>query len=229
MDNSGAWIQSITTFIVGLFAFVLYVLGKRSTKRDAAKVIEIEINNAEKTLAEIKKSLSESGGVNIGTKVCLPTRSWEKYKHMFVSDFSESDWNRLSEFYENCSYVDEAINLNNSFFIQNSQAIRTEKYRAAAAFTTDAIQSVEKGGYSVAKSDGTVEIAPDASERVQNLVANKMSAFNQIVFDAVEKSGGHYNPDKPINDTNKLMNYMEIKILDGELGIKLRKIANSRI
>lgn len=220
------YLQSGTTILVGLFAFIIYIWRKRDAKKNAAKIIDVEISGAEDRLKSLRFRFAESDGKDIGNSAIISSNSWQKYKHLFINDFTAKQWRKISEFYDNCELLNNAIRENDSFFGQNSQAIRTSRYTAAASFVSKAIEDIEEGKFSVEQSDGSRSLATSAATDVKNLIENKMRAFNQILEDSLNATNAHYNPMKPINDTDRILKYMDVEILDGDIGIRLRKISN---
>lgn len=135
----------------------------------------------------------------------------------------------MGDFYDDCEVLNEAVKENNSFFGYNSQAIRTARYEAAAAFVTKAINDIEAGHFSVTQPDGTQVIAPTAEQEMKNRINLELSAFNQVLEESLNSANVHYNPKKPINDTDRTLKYIDTGLSDSDVGIKLRRISDRKI
>lgn len=222
------YLESGVTVLVGLFIFILYIWQKRDRKKSAAKVVEVEISGAEDRLKELKVKFAESGGEEIGNALIMPSNSWNQYKHLFIRDFTPKQWQKISEFYDNCELLNKAVRENDSFFGQNSQAIRSARYNAAASFVSEALKAVQAGEFSVTQTDGNLVLSETAETDIKNLVQNKMRAFNQVLEESLNATNAHYNPRKPMNDTDRILKYMGTEVLDGDIGIRLRKISDRK-
>ncbi|MDB5185570.1 MAG: hypothetical protein JWL85_93 [Candidatus Saccharibacteria bacterium] len=221
--------NTIVGILAAAFAYGLYVKKKRDDKTDAAKIIDVELSGAEDELKTLKQSLADNNSSDLGSKMILSTNSWSKYKHLFIKDFTDKQWRSIGEFYENCETINEAITFNNEGFGKNAEAIRAARYQAAGKFVSDAILEVQNGSFSITQSDGTVVVDPESEKKVKEYIELRQSAFNELLQEALNKTGTHYLPLKPLNDVEKLLKYMDCRILDGDVGIRLRKIANRKI
>lgn len=224
----GDYLQAGVALFVGLFVFVVYILSKRDKKKNAAKIINTEISGAEDKLKELKEKFAKSDGKAIGESLILSSNSWSRYKHLFISDFTDKQWRKISEFYDNCELLNNAVRENNSFFGQNSQAIRAARYEAAASFVSKAVGEVESGKFNKILPDGTQVISDDAAAQVRIQVESELKAFNEILEESLNATNTHYNPMKPISDADRVLKYMDTEVLDGEIGIKLRKITTRK-
>jgi|GEM_PF-5947316 len=218
-------IDAGATLIVGFLAFVVYKLQRRDAKKDAAKMLLNEITSAQDAVIAIKKGKRKEDQLITGEESIMPSRSWEKYKHLFVSDFEARDWTRISEFYKQCAALDNAIKLQASFFDNNQQAIRTELYSAFNSFAQSELAKAEKGEYNITLPDGTPKVPDDAAERLQDLVGKKISIYADLFIDLLKKNGGIYSPVKPLEDAEVLVQDIETKLLDSDAGRKLNSIA----
>jgi hypothetical protein len=96
--------NSFITFIVGLIAFVVYWLGKKSEKSNAATIVIMDIRHAE----QVVQSILEKGVVDTYLKNILFDNNWEKYKHLFAGSFSQDDFLAFNRFFGACSEISEA-------------------------------------------------------------------------------------------------------------------------
>lgn len=224
-----ALIQAVITFLVGVFIFVLYIWQKTDAKRTAARIIAVEISGAEDRIKALKVKFSDSEGSDIGRDLVLSTNSWSAYRHLFIKDLTDKQWRKVGDFYDDCEVLNEAVKENNSFFGYNSQAIRSARYEAASAFVTKAINDIEAGQFSITQPDGTQVIAPTAEQEIKNRINLELSAFNQILEESLNNANVHYNPKKPINDTDRTLKYIDTGLSDSDVGIKLRRVADRKI
>lgn len=116
----------LMAFFVGLFAIWLYLRKQIDHKKDAASIILLEVQNAERILPQIKDGLRSSILTN---KFLLPTYSWDKYKYLFVRDFDSLEWESITSFYNNCKHYDESVSYNNTFFQKNEEQMRVNMFR----------------------------------------------------------------------------------------------------
>ncbi len=230
--NTLEWItlsQAAITFLVGLFVFILYLWQKIDRKRIAARIVLVEISGAEDRVKALKVKFSDSDGSDIGQDLILSTNSWSSYRHLFINDLTDKQWRKVGDFYDDCETLNEAIRENNSFFGQNSQAIRTARYEAAASFVAKAINDVESGVFSTTQPDGTQVVSSSAEQDIKSRINLELNAFNQVLEDSLNTANVHYNPRKPINDTERTLKYVDSNLSDSDIGIKLRRIADKKI
>jgi hypothetical protein len=101
-------------------AVFLYRLKTQHNKRDAARVLLMEIRSAEKTINEIKNSSS----VLIDSSV-MPVSSWHKFQHLFVSDLDTDELNSLNDFYNCCTLMQSQIILKqNQYSLMLEEKVR---------------------------------------------------------------------------------------------------------
>lgn len=98
------YVSSIVTFVVGLIAFVVYELQKRSEKSNAATIIMMDVRHAE----QVAQAILEKGAVDTQVKNILIENNWEKYKHLFASKFSQDDFAAFNRFFSACMEISEA-------------------------------------------------------------------------------------------------------------------------
>lgn len=230
MDNNWAWLQPAVTLIVGLFVFIIYNLGHREKKKNASKILLIEIEAAQDSLKRLKKILTKENPHLPEDESILPTSSWKRYNHLFIRDFDKDQWALISDFYKSCELLDEAISLNNSFFSKNEQAIRTELYSAFGSFVRQIMDDIKTGTISNPNAvTDTNSSDQDLATQIQGLLSTQLAAFYELFLQTLNKNNGHYSPTKPITDTKAILESMNINILDGVSGEKIKKIAKRRI
>jgi len=102
MENSEiiALVNSFITFAVGLVAYVVYLLSKRTEKSNAATILLMEIRNAESTAYELSKTIDNN---YIDVRPLMPgDENWKKYQHLFASILNQDELVALNNFFE-CS------------------------------------------------------------------------------------------------------------------------------
>ncbi len=91
--------------VIGAFAaFGVYYWQKKDEKKKAARVLIMEIRNAELEIGHLKKS----GAVSDYSSI-LPTSSWTKYNHYFAKDLDEDELAHINNFYNSCQLVENEI------------------------------------------------------------------------------------------------------------------------
>lgn len=211
--NSNAFV-GLVTLIVGSTALIVYKLGKRDKKRDAAKVILLEIRGAQRKLKRIKKDLLDNGKLNTESTV-MPNNSWVSNRHLFINDFDSEEWDEISEFYDNCALVNKLIEYQNSFFWNDVEAIRENKHRMYADFAKKIFEeSVEK-----AKSGKSVA-AETAIKEAQDMA----DAFNTMY----EKTFRLYAPEAVITDAKKYVQRITLNISQTAVGTKLKELSGEK-
>lgn len=113
-----------TLLSVGVVLWVFYSQ-KRIEKVNAARVLLLEIQNAEKSIAIIK----ETGAVSQLTFV-LPNNNWNNYRHLFVADLDADELDLLSRFYNSCLMVEtEVRQMKNYLVISNEEKIKLTQHK----------------------------------------------------------------------------------------------------
>lgn len=98
------YINSLVTFLVGGVALLVYWLTKINEKRNAATIILMDIRHAE----QVVFSILEKGVVDNFLKNIITDNNWNKYKHLFVSEFSQDDFSAFNKFFDACIEISEA-------------------------------------------------------------------------------------------------------------------------
>jgi hypothetical protein len=113
---------------VGLSAIFLYFWQKNDYKRAAAKLILQEIRYAEQ---QIRNAGPQKTQYPVAIKL-LPTSSWHKNIHLFVTELEQPELDVISRFYASAAFIDimisEIINKRNSldtkgFFGENGKQV----------------------------------------------------------------------------------------------------------
>ncbi len=195
--------------IVGLGIFLLYRIQQGDHKRAAANTIFYELRSAEKTLRIIKDTLDQEPSFLLENIYPMQTESWSKYKYQFIKDFDRDEWDTITDFYNKCALIDEAIRYNKTFFQKNEEQIRANKYRIFADYTKEFIDS-----------------PGNAEEKINDFFQRTKifdDAFMQRQYIA------DYKPMKPINDAKQHIKDLNLNISFSVIGQKLKKLARIRL
>jgi len=96
-------LDKFVPLITGAIAIVLYHLERHREKSNAAKIILQEIRRAENSINNVRNLCP------LETISVLPTNSWGKYQHLFLSDLDQDELGLISNFYELCSVIDKEV------------------------------------------------------------------------------------------------------------------------
>jgi hypothetical protein len=209
MEN---YLSSIVTFVVGFIALFIYQKQKRDHKKNAANILIIEIEGAERQLQTLKesgtpKTLKEG-------QYLMPSSSWSKYRHLFARDFTSREWDILTNFYNRCQEFDDAVRYNGTFFRQDVEAYRTSINRVLAEAAFEVSKESEKD---TEEDDQKRFDAADKKYLARIATAIKLYMEPKNLYT--------YDPQKPINDAVAALGSMESTISTSTIGVKLRKIA----
>ena len=105
--NSNFFIAIVTLFVGG-FAIGLYKKQKSDYKKDVALLILQEIRYAEQQVRGSQAFSPNAENYPLSSKL-LPTNSWYKNIHLFVSDFEQQQIDAISRFYALVEYIDRVI------------------------------------------------------------------------------------------------------------------------
>jgi hypothetical protein len=189
------------TLIVGLVAYYLYLRQKIDFKKDAANIILLEIQNAERSLNHVKEALRE--GRMPRDIFLMQTESWSKYRYLFVRSFDQNEWDTVTLFYDRCHLYDEAVKYNNTFFPKNEEQVRISLQRVVTEYLKEAYET-----------EGEIE-------RVKLLT----KAADFINFYLRQSHLLIYDPQKPINDAKIYVENIQNNLSQTSIGQKLKKIA----
>lgn len=102
---------ALATYVAGFIGFRIYKNQKIDEKRNAANIILLEVERAEKALSSLTTENPIPEVDSGSSAVLMPTSSWDKYKHLFIADFvnHRAEWDKITDFYTLCSQYDEAV------------------------------------------------------------------------------------------------------------------------
>src|SRR5579859_3713818 len=90
----------LVTILVGSTALIIYNKTKDDFKKDAANIILLEIQNAERALKQVTESVNAEPPTLPQNIFLMQTESWSKYRYLFVRDFDWNEWNEITDFYD---------------------------------------------------------------------------------------------------------------------------------
>lgn len=195
--NSSFFI-AIVTALAGLAAFKIYKNNKKDAKIDAANIILLEIQSAERNLNQAQENMKK--GILEENFYIMQNESWNKYKYLFVRDFDRDEWDAITNFYHKCQLFDSSVSHQSSFFQKNEEQIRINMQRITADYFKEIIEDESKRGINTKR----------ASEFQKEYLATDLS---------------FYSPVKPVNDAKKILENWNIIIYHSSIGTKLKHMA----
>ena len=213
--NSPGLLSTIT-LIAAVSAFSVYSKQKHDAKSDAANIILIEIENAERQLEKINPE-NPFPGTDRADIFLMPTASWDKYKYLFGRELDRNEWDTLANFYLKCQSFDEATRLNASYFDRNQQELRINLQRVLAGYAQEYAEALA--------------VLTDEEEKAA-LTSNylkKRSAFEDaLIGNASPSHLTLYMPMKSENDAKRALRNIESNLSLTSVGTKLKGLAAGR-
>jgi len=175
--------QTISIFLTGYIAYLIYKQQKSDYKKSAATSILLEIQNAERVISKVRETL-RNGLLEIDN-IVMRSNSWDKYKYLFSRDFDPDEWEAISRFYNKSQLLDEAIKYNNISFKNDVEEIRANKQRILADYAKELIE----------EASGSQNLN---AEELKNKFEQKVNVFDQVYMN--KQISFAYKPQKPLND-----------------------------
>jgi hypothetical protein len=210
--NSNFFI-ALVTFAVGTAAYIIYRIQKRDRKREAANIVLLEIQSAERKLARIKSSLAKDPPSLPNDLRLLPTENWSTYRYLFIRDFDRDEWDALTDFYNKCELIDETIKFNNAAFWGDVEQIRANKQRMLADYAKDATDKLTGD--------------PKLDEEIVNGFSKTTDEFDAMYMSRQGRFA--YAPDKTIIDARLYMTEIDLGLSKSVIGTKLKKHADIEV
>lgn len=201
-------LNAVVTLIVGFVALLIYNTQKNDQKTDAANIILLEIKSAERLIKIVKENLKKD--VLPPDILTMQTESWSKYKYLFVRDFDRDEWDEITDFYNKCQSLDQAIIYNSSFFSKNEEQIRVNLLRILADYAKNKNDLLINGNNKSTKKK---------INQVDRLASMYYSTYMTKPYQLL------YNPNKPINDAKLYIDNLKINISQTTIGTKLKALA----
>lgn len=213
---NSSFFVALVTVIVGFVAYILYRLQKRDRKREAANIVLLEIQSAERKMQQIQKSLKRDPPSLPNDLRLMQTESWSRLNYLFIRDFDRDEWDSVTDFYNKCQLIDETIKYNNSSFWNDVEQIRSNKQRLLADYANKAAMGLT----------GTVDNVTKADEAVVKKFDDITEKFDKIYMGKQGRFG--YTPNKTTDDAKLYIDQIDLRISQSNTGSKLKKLANIR-
>lgn len=198
------FLQSAITFIVGLFALLIYRRQKRDQKKAAASSIYLEIQHIESCIPKLKEA-TRRGSLNLDLNI-IRENSWPTYSHLFSNDFDKDEWITITDFYQNAKVLEDSVRASAASFDDDIRQIRYNKQRMFAEITKDFIDNPPDG---------------DAESQIKNY--NQRIEFFDKLYMSRQEDFAAYTPVKYMNDAKKALEDME-KLSITSIGSKFKDI-----
>ena len=203
------YLQAGVTILVGLGAFEVYRRQKRDHKKTAARIILIEIENAERKLQTLT---NQEGDELVENTYLMPSASWKIYRHLFAQDFLPREWDTITNFYERCAQYDEAVRFDSMSFTQNTEAYRKSINLVLAFQASQLISGIDHS---------------DTPEQTGASVREEYIKFRDSVTSLYMSPNNlyMYKPVKALNDAAAATESIDRTISLTSIGLKLKRIA----
>lgn len=207
---------AIITFLVGTFGFYLYHRRQQDYKRRAARIILLEVRNAEAQLKDARDRIAaNSDGWLPEHLYTMPSNSWNENKHLFVEDFKPNEWQSLNEFYDTCQLFDEAIKHNDSRFPEDEKEIRRNVHRATYKYIIECSEKLLSAGSEEDKQKIVEDFIKFRNHAVELLTDSK---FIYI-----------YTPAKQNQDVKNCLDKLDMNLSLSTVGTKLEKLGKNKL
>lgn len=111
------------TLITASLAFLVYFITKKDQKKDAAKIIYLEIESVLMALEKVESITIQGNGCNIGKlrafierESVLYCNSWLGYRHLFINDYPAEVFGHIDQFYRKAELAENRIKLLRELF-----------------------------------------------------------------------------------------------------------------
>lgn len=105
---------ALSTIVAAGWAFLVYNKSKTDNKMQAARVLLMEIRNAEERINQIKQKIADEQTNDLPS--VLTQRNWKHYSHLFVSDFDQDELKLITNFFDYSEIIEDLCKRNNDFF-----------------------------------------------------------------------------------------------------------------
>lgn len=99
------FLNAAVTFLVGITAFVVYLVQKHHEAQNAARIIIADVRHAEQVVVAIL----ERGQIDIWSKDLLRENNWAKYKHLLARFLSSDDLVAFNRFFLAAAQMSDAL------------------------------------------------------------------------------------------------------------------------
>jgi len=204
-------LQTLIELLVGGLALLVYKWQKKDRVKSVATAVLLEIQQAEKSVAILKKNIRR-GYLNVDFKI-LQNDTWNKYKYLFAKVLDVDEMTAISDFYANAKILDESIEYEKKCFNEDVEQIRINRQRVFTDFMRETVEFISKGD-----TDGGKAISE---------LQNKMNLFDNIYMNQPLQYS-RYNPQKILDDAKQsLDNFSNLSTTT--VGQKLKKLSKRRL
>ena len=102
--------SNLLLVIVGLSAFVIYYWQKRDHRCTAATLLKGQIDTIENRVALLKEDPHIGNESVYRSKSILQDNYWEKNKHLFLKQLSQSEVEQIQKFFDNAEQIERVRN-----------------------------------------------------------------------------------------------------------------------
>jgi hypothetical protein len=213
--NSNFFIGFIT-LIVSTVAFRVYSRQKADAKRDAANVILLEIQNAEKQLGIINQN--RDANILDENIYLMKNSSWDTYRYFFVRDFDTSEWEKITTFYNKCIQYDKAVTGYNENWASNVKSAQKHVLRILADYADLFTQQL-------------ATVTPRQKEKIRKDYEDKKTAFISS-YGVIQNDDNYpapyfYSPQKPILEAKVILDTIETALSTSSVGVKLKTMSDN--
>jgi hypothetical protein len=195
-------------------AYRVYSKQKRDTKRDAANIVLLEIENAEQQSEKVSfdKPFTD---INDEDVFLMPVASWDKYKYLFVRDFDRNEWDKITNFYRKCHSYDQSVVFHNASLDHNMKQLRVNVQRELAEYASEY----------ASKYAGANETD---KETVKQEYIRKRNNFTDLYTgsEKIDPIIFTYIPTKAFIDAKRALSNLETSLSLTSVGIKLKKLVD---
>lgn len=207
---------ALVTILVGSIGLYLYYRRKRDNKRRIAKIILLEIENAQSILKEVKRNVLGSPDSPLPENVrCAPSDTWTPNKHLFIEDFNPVEWNAINEFYSYCQTFDDAIKHNDSRFGEQEKELRRNVHKATYNYTVKYSEKIRS-----ATSD------EDREKYIKDFFKKRNAAVDMLTDSEYMYV---YTPNKQNHIVLNCLNNVDMNLSLNTVGRKFTKIGKSKL
>lgn len=211
--NSTALLTAVT-LVIATSAYRIYNRQKKDNKHDAAKILLLEIEGAERQLERVSPDKPFSN-INEPDVFVMPTASWDKYKYLFVTDFDRNEWDKITGFYVRCRAYDDAVRLNRLYFDKNQQEIRVNLQRILATYADTYATAMATASTDAERNPLTASYVAK-----RKAIETTMTGVGQPDFVTT------YMPMKSENDAKAALRNVEGSLSLTSVGSKLKKLSS---
>lgn len=136
----GDYVTAITTAGVGYVAYFVYIQGKKTTLQDTAKMLILDIRNAEDALEAVRSGPSAI----TWARLAVAENNWSKYKQHFVGHLNTDEFRQFEQFFHIWLEIVKLKTESGAFALQGMAAKASEAQILLANLDRDATDFAER-------------------------------------------------------------------------------------